>query len=96
MQEQKNIQNKNRKIKDWFASDILFNSLYPDSIQSLAQKHWTPLDVAKKAADFLAVSHEVKILDIGSGSGKFCLTAAYHHPDINFYGVEQRKNLVTL
>lgn len=96
MHEQKDIQKQNRKIKDCFSSDILFNSLYPDSIQSLAQKHWTPLEVAKKAADFLAVSHEVKILDIGSGSGKFCLTAAHYHPDIYFYGVEQRKNLVAL
>ncbi|HEY9343072.1 MAG TPA: methyltransferase domain-containing protein [Hanamia sp.] len=96
MHEQKDIQKQNRKIKDWFSSDILFNSLYPDSIQSLAQKHWTPLEVAKKAADFLAVSHEVKILDIGSGSGKFCLTAAHYHPNINFYGVEQRKDLVAL
>lgn len=96
MHEQKNIQNQNRKVRDWFASDILFNSLYPDPIQLLAQKHWTPLDVAKKAADFLAVSHEVKILDIGSGSGKFCLTAAHYHPSFDFYGVEQRKDLVAL
>ena len=96
MYEQKDIQKQNRKIRDWFASDIFFNSLYPDAIQSLALKHWTPLEVAKKAADFLSASPDVKVLDIGSGSGKFCLTAAHHHPNISFFGVEQRKDLVAL
>lgn len=87
---------KNRKIKDWFESDIIFNSLYPEPIQLVAQKHWTPLAVAKIASDFLAISPEVKILDIGSGSGKFCFTAAHYHPRTTFFGVEQREDLVEL
>ena len=83
-------------MKNWFASDKIFNSLYPKPIQEVAEKHWTPLEVAKKAAAFLATSPDVKILDIGSGSGKFCLTAAHHHPLTLFYGIEQRANLVEL
>lgn len=83
-------------MKNWFASDMKFNSLYPKPIQEVAEKHWTPIEVAKKAADFLAVSSDEKVLDIGSGAGKFCLTAAYHHPLILFYGIEQRANLVEL
>ena len=85
-----------KQTKDWFASDFIFNSLYPEPIQAVAVKHWTPLAVAEKAAAFLAISPNVKILDIGSGSGKFCLTAAHHHPQTVFYGVEQRNDLVTL
>lgn len=83
-------------MKNWFASDIIFNSLYPKEIQDVAEKHWTPLIVAQKAADFLSASPGTKILDIGSGSGKFCLTAAYLHPLNLFFGVEQRENLVEL
>ncbi len=83
-------------MKNWFASDLIFNSLYPKPIQEVAEKHWTPINVAKKAAAFLATSPDVKVLDIGSGSGKFCLIAAHEHPLTNFYGVEQRQNLVDL
>ena len=83
-------------MKNWFASDMKFNSLYPKPIQEVAEKHWTPIEVAKKAAGFLAVSPDEKVLDIGSGAGKFCLTAAYHHPLTLFYGIEQRANLVEL
>ncbi len=78
----------------WFSTDEKFNQLYPSSIQLLAQRHWTPLDVAKKAADFLAAENQVKILDIGSGVGKFCLAAAHYKPSAFYYGIEQRKRLV--
>jgi SAM-dependent methyltransferase len=83
-------------MKNWFASDKVFNSLYPKAIQDVAEKHWTPLAVAEKAAAFLAVSADEKVLDVGSGSGKFCLTAAHYHPLTLFYGIEQRANLVAL
>jgi len=85
-----------KEAKDYFHSDSSFNVLYPDPIQRVAEKHWTPLAVAKKAADFLAISPDVKVLDIGSGSGKFCLTAAHYHPQTFFYGIEQRSDLVEL
>ena len=83
-------------MKNWFRSDRKFNSLYPKPIQEVAEKHWTPLEVAKKAASFLAISPDAKVLDVGSGAGKFCLTAAYYHPLTLFYGIEQRANLVEL
>ncbi len=83
-------------MKNWFASDLNFNSLYPKPIQEVAEKHWTPINVAKKAAAFLATSDNVKVLDIGSGAGKFCLVAAHEYPLTTFYGVEQRQNLVDL
>lgn len=83
-------------MKKWFESDKDFNSLYPSHVAEVAEKHWTPLAVAKKAADFLAAEVPVKILDIGSGAGKFCLTAAYYHPLASFFGIEQRAALVTL
>ena len=83
-------------MKNWFASDKIFNSLFPKPIQEVAEKHWTPLAVAGKAAGFLSVSPHAKVVDVGSGSGKFCLTAAQNHPNIHFYGIEQRAYLVEL
>jgi SAM-dependent methyltransferase len=78
----------------WFSSDREFNTLYPLSIQALAKNHWTPLPLAMKAAHFLAGEDNVKILDIGSGVGKFCLAAAWHTPSAFYYGVEQRESLI--
>lgn len=77
-----------------FSSDKQFNQLYPLSVQVLALRHWTSLIVARKAANFLAAENNVRILDIGSGVGKFCLGAAYYKPKAFYYGIEQRRNLV--
>lgn len=77
----------------WFASDEQFNQLYPSPVRALARRHWTPLAVARKVAGFLAADNNVRILDIGSGVGKFCLAAAYYRPEAFYYGIEQRKHL---
>jgi len=78
----------------WFSSEDQFNRLYPLSMQMLAKRHWTPLSIVRHAANFLAAEANVKILDIGSGIGKFCLGAAYYKPRALYYGVEQRKSLI--
>ncbi|MFA6275244.1 MAG: class I SAM-dependent methyltransferase [Pedobacter sp.] len=76
-----------------FKNDSSFDWLYPEHLQLISQKHWTPIRIARKAAKFLALPSS-KVLDIGSGIGKFCLTAAFHYPLTSFYGVEQRHELV--
>src|SRR5260221_5059579 len=75
----------------WFSSDIQFNSLYPPTIQRLARRHWTPLNVILQAVEFLVPEDGVRVLDIGSGVGKFCLGGAYHKPNAFFYCVQQRE-----
>ena len=84
-----------RKIEadKWFYSDDQFNQLYPVPMRELASMHWTPLHDAHKVANFLEAEQNVKVLDIGSGVGKFCLGAAYYRPAAFYYGSEQRKNL---
>lgn len=82
--------------QQYFFSDEQFNQLYPASIQALARRHWTPLAIARQAAQFLATEAGVRILDIGSGAGKFCLSAAYYQPRASFFGIEQRHHLVRL
>ena len=74
-------------------SDASFNELYPLKVQMLDNMHWTPLHVARRAAGFLG-DKGAKVLDIGSGVGKFCLAAAYYAQDAQFYGIEQRAQLV--
>ena len=78
----------------WFDSDLNFHKLYPPGIRALARRHWTPLHVARKASVFLAPENGLRILDIGSGVGKFCLSAANQNPQSLFFGVEQRWSLI--
>ncbi|HEY5326923.1 MAG TPA: class I SAM-dependent methyltransferase [Mucilaginibacter sp.] len=77
-----------------FSNDSTFDRMYPEYFQLLSN-HWTPLAIARKAAGFLA-EPGARVLDIGSGIGKFCLAAGYHFPETFFYGVEQRHELIYL
>jgi SAM-dependent methyltransferase len=76
-----------------FSNDAAFDWMYPEHFQLLSLKHWTPLAIARKAAEFLA-EPGARVLDIGCGIGKFCLAAGYHFPETYFYGVEQRHELI--
>lgn len=81
------------KKNKYMESDASFDDLYPRYIRNMATVHWTPLHITKLSVDFLA-NNGGKILDIGSGVGKFCLAGAYYAPDTEFYGIEQRKYLI--
>ena len=72
------------------------NSLYPIHIQKLSNTHWTHLEIAIKSARFLSQGGRKSLLDLGSGSGKFCLVAAMMCKEVEIVGVEQRDNLVRL
>jgi len=77
----------------FYTSDAAFDWLYPERMQLLSKRHWTPMGIAKTAARFLGSVPGSRVLDIGSGIGKFCLIGAYHYPESFFYGVEQRQEL---
>lgn len=85
-----------KALNQCFMADEQFDSLYPLYVQLLSKQHWTPLHVIKTAVRFLAPRRGVKVLDIGSGAGKFCLAGAYLTPYANFYGVEQRPHLLSV
>jgi len=81
-------------LDHWFSTDAKLHQLYPDPIRSLARMHWSPLYIIQKVVPYLTPNDKVKVLDIGSGAGMFCLAGAYYKPSVSFFGVEQRKSLV--
>ena len=86
---------QNRWLADeWFTDDDKLNSLFPSLIHKLADQHWTPLLVATDTADFLVPEDGVKVFDIVSGAGKFCLAASHYKPNVLFYGNDQRIEMI--
>lgn len=81
-------------LDNYFTEEAPFYQLYSPSIQKLDPLHWSPLFVINRAVKFLVHKPNAKVLDIGSGSGKFCLAGAYFKPLAFFFGVEQREDLV--
>lgn len=77
-------------------TDEDFDALLPLKTRMLSSRHWTPVSIAVRAAEYLAQHEATKVLDIGAGVGKFCLVAASHSPKGEFFGVEQRESLVRL
>jgi SAM-dependent methyltransferase len=72
-----------------------FDELLPAKYETISKKHWTSVRAAKLASDFLVEKFGTRVLDIGSGVGKFCLVGALTTNGF-FTGVEQRKELVTV
>lgn len=68
------------------------NALYSESIREVSLTNFTPIDIAIKAAKYLVKKPHVKVLDIGSGAGKFCIVGATC-TDGHFTGIEQRLSL---
>lgn len=76
-------------------TEIGFNNLLPHDLKQASQLFFTPIEVAQTAAAWLTENNEQKVLDIGSGVGKFCITAARSF-NCQFDGVEYRKSLVDI
>lgn len=75
-------------------SDRDFDRIFPKKIQKLARVHWTPVKAARRAALFLARANDhARILDVGSGAGKFCLVGA-SATRAKFTGIEMHAGLV--
>ncbi|MBI3795107.1 MAG: class I SAM-dependent methyltransferase [Nitrospinae bacterium] len=74
--------------------DRMFDQLYPEEIQKPSEKLWTPVSVAMRAASLLVTSEQSRILDVGSGCGKFCIVGALSTAG-QFVGIEQRPLLAS-
>lgn len=76
-----------------FVSDGVFDSIYPAGVTRLSRRHWTPVAVARRAAQLLVVDARTRVLDVGAGAGKLCLVGALATA-ATFTGIEQRAPLV--
>jgi len=72
--------------------DEEFDTMYSEAYQEISEFHFTPVKVAKVAAHYLVNRPGARVLDIGSGAGKFCIVGAAC-TEGEFTGIEQRKNL---
>lgn len=72
--------------------DDRFDLMFPPEIRELSDRHWTPVKVARRAAEFLVSEPGTRVLDIGCGPGKFCIVGALATAG-RFTGVEQRLRL---
>jgi SAM-dependent methyltransferase len=76
--------------------DHEFDALYPRWVRVLSRRHWTPVEVALRAVELLVDGKpNARILDVGSGPGKFCLVGALAGAG-TFVGMERRPELVEI
>lgn len=73
--------------------DDLFDVIFPQAWRTRSRRFWTPVDVALRAASWFADSGVRRVLDVGSGVGKFCVVGALS-TDLEFVGIEHRPPLV--
>jgi SAM-dependent methyltransferase len=73
--------------------DREFDRLYPEWARRVSRGNWTPLAVARRAAELLAPTPDTRVLDVGSGVGKLCIVGALA-TGAHFRGVELRKHFV--
>jgi SAM-dependent methyltransferase len=78
------------------ADDTFFDLLLPNDLRAVSWRFWTPVAVARRAGELLEAHGVRRVIDVGSGCGKFCLVAGAVAPAISFYGIEQRDHLVEI
>lgn len=71
-------------------SDEEFDAIFPAELRDYSNRHYTSVFISQRATQFLVKDENTHILDIGSGTGKFCLVGAVC-TDAHFTGVEYRQ-----
>ena len=82
-------------FKDKRVTEENFSQLLPEYLQKASRLYFTPVRIAKTAAQWLTETGEKRILDIGAGVGKFCIVGAKYSKS-HFYGIEYRLSLAKL
>lgn len=75
-------------------SDAQLDALLPAAAREASRVYWTPVGVARRAAQIFAGLGVCRVLDVGSGPGKFCVVASAQAPRVAFVGIEHRAQLV--
>lgn len=74
-------------------SEHCFDRFLPAALRQASPQYWTPIDAILRAAAWFDELGIERVVDIGSGVGKFCIVAAVASK-CTFIGVEQRPKLV--
>ncbi|MDB4995291.1 MAG: hypothetical protein JWM74_2723 [Myxococcaceae bacterium] len=74
-------------------ADADFDAGYPPDVRAVSTQYWTPYAIARRGAELLVKDRATRVLDVGSGAGKFCIVGAAT-TGARFYGVEHRSSLV--
>ncbi|MEZ4372803.1 MAG: hypothetical protein R3B07_18405 [Polyangiaceae bacterium] len=74
-------------------SDEAFDQLLPQHVRAHSRQYWTPVSVARRAAEWLTEERCCHLLDIGSGPGKLCSIVALCSP-LEVLGIEHRGDLI--
>jgi cyclopropane fatty-acyl-phospholipid synthase-like methyltransferase len=74
-------------------SNDRFDQIFDQKLRRVSSVHWTPVEVALSILELLDLAKGSKVLDVGSGAGKFCLVGALN-TKAHFFGVDQRQSLV--
>jgi SAM-dependent methyltransferase len=75
--------------------DRAFDAVYPLFARQISPVFWTPVEDTLRALKLLGLAPGARVLDVGSGVGKFCIVAAAA-TDARVYGVEHRPRLVDI
>jgi predicted RNA methylase len=75
--------------------DEEFDLIFPEDVREHSNRHFTSVFIAQQAAAFLTEEGAKTILDIGSGTGKFCLVASATSK-AHYTGVEHRTHHVEI
>jgi protein-L-isoaspartate O-methyltransferase len=74
-------------------TDTAFDQLLSAGARWKSSQHWSPFCVGRRAGLRFAERDARRILDVGSGPGKFCIAAASARPELEVHGIEQRAGL---
>ncbi len=75
--------------------DETFDEIYPEAIRRVSPAHWTPIRVAARVVELLALPPSAHVLDVGAGAGKFCIAVAAMS-GARVRGVEREPELVAV
>jgi predicted RNA methylase len=73
--------------------DEVFDLFLPEDLRAVSDQYWTPIEVIARIVEWLNELNVKTVVDIGSGSGKFCVIAALLG-SCQFTGLEQRRRLI--
>jgi SAM-dependent methyltransferase len=83
------------RLREGPYGDTDFDEVLPVSARRLSSAFWSPVAVARRAAELLVQGASTRVLDVGSGVGKFCIVGAAS-TNATFVGIEHRRHLVDL